>query len=697
MNWPGAQPTAELELEIRHNRFIETIAGYPQIATGKRPLDFPMHYLSIEALKLSLYLDGIGLGLDKTETEWHSLRTFLLDSDLQITTKKNRPCDSNEHLQLLTLLIEQVELFEEIKNADKGKIENFKLDRSNFLRGLHSSAHNRLHFWVLVKTDGVIKSPPAFILDTDGCNHGPLLKNLDFFSSFPEEFYEHSIKFLKIQKWIKEYSEYTDDGSTPLSLNIRHNLHIGASAVLEGIFAKIRSKVLTEKRPGSITIDGGGRLCFISRNTSEKAWIDEIISKSLELDVQHPQPFADVLRNAILSWGINTNRIATGELEQGHKKTFLKHEFSKITKEYYPLWSYNGSEENSPEIGFFKDKQCHICIQSTEYKTESSPERYLDQFPQEHEGHKNQICAFHFLLFQLGEGVKVRQASQKMKIGFDPTHKKIHHVICLDGNGIGQIFNKSWEVILAPEVNPLNISEGTPKTPEMVEAIKENEHNQQIIGELWSSQKKQITDLKMPWFEIIEPFNERTGENFGINDKKQKRLLKKIYNRRMQVHLQRKRRSFCFNAKWWIAFSQGLYSEKNNHLEPFVAAGDDLILVNRASEEIENVVKALESFANCLSQEFNKEIPISFGAGVAAKNSTIAETIKKAEEVEKSAKVRWKQDIQAGNQYGHLIKESARPEVQEKAERLDLTAFEEKFILGEKGIRSVVHISNSEN
>lgn len=91
MNWPGAQPTAELELEIRHNRFIETIAGYPQIATGKRPLDFPMHYLSIEALKLSLYLDGIGLGLDKTETEWHSLRTFLLDSDLQITTKKKPP------------------------------------------------------------------------------------------------------------------------------------------------------------------------------------------------------------------------------------------------------------------------------------------------------------------------------------------------------------------------------------------------------------------------------------------------------------------------------------------------------------------------------------------------------------------------------------------------------------------------------
>lgn len=687
MNWPGAQPTAELELETRHNRFIETIAGYPQIATGKRPLDFPMHYLSIEALKLSLYLDGIGLGLDKAETEWHSLRTFLIDSDLQITTKENRPCNQNEHRQLLTLLNKQVDLFEGIQNADEDKITTFKLEKSNFLRGLHSSAHDRLHFWDPVKTDEIIKKPPAFTHDIDGCNDVPLLENCDFF-------YEHSIKFLKIQTWIKEYSEYIHGESTPLHLNIRHNLHIGASAVLEGIFAKIRSKVLAEKRPGSITIDGGGRLCFISRNTSEKAWIEEIISKSLELDVQHPQPFADVLTNAIWTWGIETNRIAEGGLKQG-KKSFLNKQFSRITKEYYPKWSYNGSEENSSEIQFFKDEHCHICIQSTEYKTETSPGRYLDQFPQELEGHKNQICAFHFLLFQLGEAVKIRQASQRMKIDFDQTHRKIYHVICLDGNGIGQIFNKSWEEISAPKENPLNIPVDALKDPKVVEAIAENKHKQQITEELWSNQREQITDLKMPWFEIIESYNERTGENLDINNNN--KLLEKIYNRRMQVHLQRKRRSFCFNAKWWIAFSQGLYSDQNNHLEPFVAAGDDLILVNRASEEIENVIKALNTFSTCLSQEFYEEIPISFGAGVAANNRSIAETIKKAEEVEKSAKVRWKQNIQVGNQYGHLIKESARLEVQENAERLDLTAFEENLIPGEEGIQSVVHISNSEN
>ena len=101
MNWPGDLPTAEMDFDKRHNRLIETIAGYPRIAVGKRPLDFPMHYLSLEALKLSLYLDGIGIEGSKEGYEWHSLRTFLIDYDLQITTRLERKVTNAEHTMLL--------------------------------------------------------------------------------------------------------------------------------------------------------------------------------------------------------------------------------------------------------------------------------------------------------------------------------------------------------------------------------------------------------------------------------------------------------------------------------------------------------------------------------------------------------------------------------------------------------------------
>ena len=652
-----------------------------------------MHYLSIEALKLSLYLDGIGMSGDRSETEWHSLRTFLIDSDLQIWTKGKIPCTENEHVQLLTLLIQKIERFEGVETANNSKIELFNLDKSNFLRGLHSSAHNRLDiFWKEVDTGQIRNSPPTFKIDfspNDVYDHGPFLENEDFSQPHLGEYYEHSIKFLKIQKWIQWHSGFDDAKSTPLGLNIRHNLHVGASAVLEGLFAKIRSKVLSEKRPGSITIDGGGRLCFISKNKSEKAWIGEIISNSLELDIQHPQPFAERLKKSIIDWGTTTKRIDKKKgLEQGEVSKFLNKEFSKITDKYYPQWSYNGSQENSATFEGFKDEQCHICIQSTNHETKSSPSEYLNQF--EAKEHKNQVCAFHFLLFNLGEGVKIRQASQLMKQEFNPAHKSVKHVICLDGNGIGQIFNKPWEEIEKPKIKP--IPESAPKTARVNQARKKKEDDQKILNELWSNQSEDITNLKKPWIEIKQEFEQQNEE--GINFEENLEVCKEIYNRRNQAYLQRKRRSFCFNAKWWIAFNKGIYSNQDNHLEPFVAAGDDLILIDRAFEESEGVIKALESFADCLSQEFNNEIPISFGAGVAANLTTVAETIKKAEKVEVSAKKRWKQKIQAVPQYEHLIKESAREDVQRNAETLDETEFEEKTIGTQTGVECLVHIWN---
>lgn len=682
MNWPGDLPTAEMEFDNRHNRLIETIAGYPRIAVGKRPLDFPMHYLSLEALKLSLYLDGIGIKTIQKGNEWHSLRTFLIDSDLQTTLKHKRRVKEKEHMILLKVLIENVKEFEGVNSMNPEQTKVYDIEVSNFLRGLHSSAHNRTQHWKIDNAKTTI-TPPIFKI------YG---KATDETVGRDGYLYEHSIKFLKIQKWIEFYAGSDSGNSAPLTLDIIHNLRIGASAILEGLFAKIRSKVLEEKRPGSITIDGGGRLCFISGNISEKEWIEEIISESFALDPRHPQPFAQILRDSIIEWGVATKRIPEKDRKLGETKTFLDEQFSKITEEYFPQMAINTPPDDSIEFEGFKDERCHICTQSADGQTKSTPKAYLEQFTDvPSDCYKNQVCAFHYLLFALGEGVKIRQASQRMNVVINPNNQKIHHVICLDGNGIGQIFNKKWERIENPKI--ARIPETAPSDdPRIKKARQEIQRGQEILDQLWSIQMEEITDLKTPWSEIEQAFERQYTGDLQDNTK----VLKEIFKGRNQAFLQRKRRSFCFNAKWWIAFNDGIYSNPENHLEPFVAAGDDLILINRAQTEVQGTISTLRDFARRLSEEFNDEIPISFGAGVAANTTTIAQTIQLAHEAEESAKVRWKKFIQDIPETEHLIKEKARMEVQTNAQQLDLSKVEETR-LNESRIQSIIHVWKPEN
>ena len=59
----------------------------------------------------------------------------------------------------------------------------------------------------------------------------------------------------KIHKWITKWSD-----TEIIHPNAWSSLFIGTSAFLESIVAKMRSKILDEKRPGSIIVDGGGKI-----------------------------------------------------------------------------------------------------------------------------------------------------------------------------------------------------------------------------------------------------------------------------------------------------------------------------------------------------------------------------------------------------------------------------------------------------
>ena len=717
-NWPGTRPTSEMVYEMRHRRLVEMIAGYPEIVTGKRPLDIPTHHLSIDALKLSLYFDSLENKFSKN-SEWSSLRTTLLDWDLlepalhkENEERKESPINKL-HSTYIGCLIHHIELFEEIDKLSEEGLKQFELDKSNFLRVLHSSHNSRRGYWPgetkLVKKPGTFaKAMNSFTLLSQ--NDGPFEELSEDDSeenshdSSMEGFYEHSVKFEKIQSWIRWYCDHTEDDS-PLKSNIRQNLHLGASAILEGVFARIRSKVLAEKRPGAITVDGGGRICFISTESpdEEKIWINEIITQSLDLDAAHLHPYNQVIIDSIKKWGMLTNRAylidRTGkkifwkndnekftkldEKKEAFWRDFLTSQLRHITGKYYPNANQDYKENNTSskeksKNSFYKNKDCYFCMGADlELKKASSPRELLGTCDVDAEGIKNQVCVFHHVIFYLGNAVKIRQQSQLLKSVFAKNQHTIHHVIHLDGNGIGQIFTQDYQKIDRPSYHE-------------ADPYKANFEN--LMLPFWSENCDAITNLNESWRNIMQMFEDQFDERLAEHPK----ILKLLRNRRVQSYLQRKRRSFDFNANWWISFHEGIYSNPNNPLEPWVAAGDDLILINRKTNDVLAVMDTLEQFHDSLMNYFDGSVPISFGAGVSGKvEKDISITIKNSHEAEKSAKHSWKNWVLEIEDKTWLVSESAKIAHKKQAE-ISPGRFSERVLAKESCVPSIVHIWRNE-
>lgn len=709
-NWPGSRPTSEMDYETRHRRLVEMIAGYPEVVTGMRPLDIPTHLRSIDALKLSLYLDGIPNKFAK-DSEWSSLRTTLLDWDLlEPGLHKKEEKKGDRHISLhrtfIGCLIHHIEFFEEVNAMSEEEKNVYNLDKSNFQRALHSSHNSRDGCW---PGDAELRKKPGtfdfamnnFILLGQNDNQLDAVDGGENTNDLSDKgFYEHSVKFEQIQSWIKWYCDQPSDLS-PLRPNIRQNMHLGASAILEGVFARIRSKLLADRRPGAITVDGGGRICFISTKNpdEEKTWIEDRIVESLDLDAAHLHPYNQVIIDSIKKWGMLTNQAylidrsgiklywkddnnAFLEADQGKKafwRGFLTEQLHCITKMYYPKANQNNDEndtstEKKPPFSSYRNMKCKFCtgINPEEEKV-SSPRKLLETCEMNAEGIKEQVCVFHHVMFYLGNAVKIRQQSQHSKSVFVKGRHKIHHVIHLDGNGIGQIFTQDYKHIDPPSYN----------------AADPNKTNfENLMLPFWNRNYEAIIDLKKPWENVERLFESQFRERLIEHPK----IFIRLRKRRVQSYLQRKRRSFDFNAKWWISFREGVYSNPNNHLEPWVAAGDDLILINRKTDNYVAVVDTLRTFHNLLMDYFDGNVPISFGAGISKSVSNdLSVTIKHSKYAEESAKHSWKDRVLEMDDQSWLVSEKARIAHKEGNE-IPLETFPEYPLESESSVPSIVHV-----
>lgn len=633
--WPTGAPTVDLEDDERHLRFIQIVAGYPEIGRGMYPLDWPTHPMSVKALQLSLFLDSLPVPEELIEIpsiKAHSVRSAILALDARKYEygKKGKLVERQLELlhgECLTLLFKVIRVYvNRESNIDENEYKSASHYEHLFLNNLHSSQKKRREKWWFdsnskknIKLDLLAESEPV-----------------------NREQHTHQIKLGSIQNWIQEWST-ENSKNYPYVENTRHNLLIGASVMLECLFAKIRQHIITEYRPGCVIIDGGGRIEFLTKNGDVESEMKRIIENSFLLS-KNPHPFQDIIEQTLREYGdgriykpqFPSNEWYTDTNSPGPKQAAYKRFIGdKRAIEFFPTIKYNGEDlyEETEKNQFV----CTLCSNE-----DGSPES-ISKSVKRSQFKIQEVCFLHALMFRIGEAQQRRDSSIRRKGKSIPKSVGIHSCVFLDLNALGSMF-------------------GTPisKTPKIMEKIL-NFHHQ--------SKKDGISQ------EHLQVLEQRRQNKIGMQKKVRQMLQKnslstqsildeendekfKLYKLETQEQLGifKARKSFRFNSKWWSSISQIVDTDSKHFGEigAWVAAGDDLLLVRRGviGEDDETLQQQLKELDNLLKTEFpNSAIKFSFCAGLTKRRSSnvegqnwenIPDMIQRARKKEKQAKNYWK-------------------------------------------------------
>ena len=620
--------TSEHDDKERFKRLIEVIGGYPLIGGGYRPLDFPAHPLSKPALMLSSYLDGIKVNVK--HSDWHSVRSHALMYDLTLR-KKGESIYTKPLKELTSFLLHNI-IHHEKRFSNGEEAKTATLFWRKFLTVLHSHAHDKVGFW-----------PPKLGEKRVLCE--TMHKGIF-------DFQYHEFKLKKIQTWIKYWSR----GVGNLPKGTRHNFLIGPSVILESIFVRVRSYILKEYGMGSICIDGGGRIAFLSTNSREQVQnaLEEFLHFSF-LDVgkksrgskykmkhhqngnrEHRHPYTTTIEKAMKSY-----ILASGE-KIGQKAYF--HFIGKdAMKRLLPAFSI---EPDVPEV---ERKQCSHKLEH-QYDMSLTTENCALCEGKEMESltKKNctNVCAMHWLIHEIAKTSKIRNASLRSQPGpvdgkWEEQYGQISDVVALDGNSLGQIFLTTFEW----KFKPLVFHSRDPLV-----ALAEKD-----IRKVWEQFSEQNASLRQE----MHP-NERTAwenilEQKNIDLSNVNGLMPYSERLRLDALFRLTRRSFSFNANWALAFQKVIYAEDSG-LFPWIYAGDDIVLVNRKGSQ-EDIGFRLKKFHEELNNLLG-DCKISFAGGWVSKSQEygeIQEMLDGALENERLAKHTWKGQIKDGETFKGIL------------------------------------------
>lgn len=641
MEWPVETPIAEQSEPYRHQCFMELIAGYPVISPGRRPLDQPLHPKSQLSFYLSSFLDKIPtLG---EENQWHSVTTFLLHCDLNHGERGVSQAPYPNHFQYFVNCVRKNSTFGQENSTYE--IHELHPEEKLFIASLHNIAPSSKKYW------------PTKMEENLEFKHMFEVPNLTINFSGQQirrNFRLHTFKFAKIQTWIRSwsgYEVYSDQEFSPfINLNISHASINGASAILDSVSAVLRSHILRTKRPGSIVIDGGGRISYLTTMSlnEELKWLKATVEKAFLLDTDHVHPFQGVLQKTAtqyLSCELVREKVGEngGDFEElqnqageGAGKRFFAEQLSgSVISHLLPPVHFfetpkeDGLENTQPRNLLTKETEtpwqlieCCLCRKASNptNNTYSSPLQLLkkgDTF----------VCFFHVLLHEIGVVHVTR--NKKLTGLYTATdmltkndEQKIRHLLKFDGNAIGALFlDYKTPVSTPPGLDSATIS----RLDKLSTSITtENLH-------------------RMP------------------DD-----LLNKMITYRHSVLIQRQRRSTNFNTSWWSALDESLRLKNMNDFSPWITAGDDILFANEsANRNQKEIIEWLEKFVEKLTQSIAPGIPLSIAGSLVERkqNFSIFECFLNVTGTEKLASNAWKRSHINNN--GTLVPEQKRGRLSE--------------------------------
>ena len=623
--WPTGAPTVDLEDEERHLRFIQIVAGYPEIGRGMYPLDWPTHPMSVKALQLSLFLDSLAVPeelIQNPSIKAHSVRSAILALDARkYEYGKKGELDENQlrslHRECLTLLFKGIRFYEIQSNEDERYRQVSPTPQEIlFLNNLHSSQKERLDSWWLKASKhwrSSIKLDPS---DLDQI----IIKE-----------HTHQLELKSIQDWIKRLSARKED-NYPFVDDSRHNLLIGASVILECLFAKLRQHILSAYRPGSIIIDGGGRIEFLTKKDGIEEVVMKVIKQSLLVSA-NPHPFQHIIQKTMTDYARERkSQFSENEwnIEKNtpRHKAFLKFIEGEKVIEFYPPVMFDDKCLHEKKDEHYNDPDCLICSPVSERNTK------LPQFETQ------DVCFFHALLFEIGQAHQRRDYSVRrfgVKVDEPKFNLGVHSCAMLDLNALGTMFGSP--ISKTPNLMTKILHFHQPPTPEYSEKVLPDDLKMQRIVQENLLQHNLRDSLK--------------GSEEFENSNKFKQY---VCATREQLTVVRTRKSFRFNSKWWSCVSQIIDTQSKYFAEigAWVAAGDDLLLVRKGiiGEEDETLQEQLNELDDLLNKEFpNSRIKFSFCAGVTKRrksdievsgNEKIPDMIERAMKRETLSKHNWK-------------------------------------------------------
>jgi hypothetical protein len=658
--WPGEE-TVILSDEARHLRFVLAVAGYPEIEVATRPLDWPLHPSSIDALRVSKQLDSI-VGA----TEGTSLRSSILNRDFNYRNPINNSGDLvKAHSSCLSLLFTRLRQIDGINN------EFFRPEELEFLTSLHSNDNNRRTGWWPKICD--FDSFNEIVIKPQGEK-----PNMEVAPLILEEHGQNSpqwSEFKKLEFEWKKWEKFNVEFNLPLSqseagenneslVNITFQFHYiqtffdkiipkqsfkgtiqrfyrGYSMLLELLTSEVVQIVANNVGIGSILIHGGGRVTFLCpRGKKEKEILHQLDeSKTKFLDLASIGKNESRIRSTLDKWAqacVHANQLCKNNAQHhemnceacndGKCHDFLIREFCKDClenerqKKQHP-YQHDFKMWFKELSGFLPP----ISIRATSVRPTSLSNQEL-----------NEESILAEILKQSPEKVSWKDENCVLCCAKDFENNKINSI---DG----------WMGL-----NNVEDSENiTCSSHRLLYFLGHDQRLKDSALKKFEKMTKVEFDVEDGWCD--DGTKNRTVTSICMLDANSlgvifsERYWGMMNHNYLAFYDRQRRRSFQFNVYWWTSIFDSIEEfGKGDSIAAWITAGDDILLAQYqlvGKPQCQNLKHMIVDLAKKIHWKMDNDIFLSFGAGISVKKEgdRILELNKRAKSCESKSKEHWKQ------------------------------------------------------